>query len=888
MEHILDNRIILSRIDAAAQKYPDKLALVMKEEGRRSAYTYREIKEVYIKGKAVLEKWGVQPGDRIALLSENRPEWVVSYFALRAVGATVVVLDSLLSPSDLLGLLQFSDVKGVLLSEKMHLKMEAVLPGAYILLNIQDQLASFPESAKQISPSQAVDADPAVALVLFTSGTVGNPKGVMLTESALVSNAEATVAMAGVLASDCVLCPVPLSHIIGVGTVLMSCLTIGASIVLLEKIQRETLLEAMQEEKVTILVGVPRLYESLSNGIIQKVKQKGSVAYGLFHAMGWMRDRVKSWLGFDLAPYFFKKIHQALGGSLRLIVSGGAPLPVELLEQFEQWGFTVLSGYGLSEFAPMISTNTEKERRLGSVGKVIGNSQIKIESTNPTAPGEICVKGPSLMLGYFHNPEETRSTIIDGWLHTGDLGQIDKNGFLFIKGRIKELIVTSSGKKAVPDDVERRYQKIRGVKELAIVGIRSPQKFGEDIYAAIVPEKWVATPEESLALKQEIEQAIHIRSENVPSYLRVQHVHLVREIPKTSTLKVKRSALARLIEKELYRASAGEKVIELEEEGLSAAVLQEDQGIIVKLIQVIRSEFPKLDDENVTIRAASTLEYDLGIDSLGRLDLAAAINKKWGIGVDENKIAFALTVEDLSRLIAETEKSAALKEPSPNREKETILPKELSASKMRVIHSVSHLAHWIWRIEKSGLENIPSKGGFILAPNHESHLDVLWIYCCLPPEVRIRLRSLAKKELFENPLTRFLAYECGGVPVDRGGNVQQAVSQGMELLKRENCLLIHPEGTRSRTGEMAEFHRGAAHLAILAQVPLIPVRIEGAYEIFPPKQRIPNLFDWKNGHRHAVKVSFGAPLFPVPGQTGLDAELELTKELRKRVVELKK
>lgn len=868
--------LLISSIDKVAVQYPDKPAIIMKENGIRQSYTYWQLKNSYEKGRCHLESLGYKPGDRVALLSENRPEWILTYLSLRAAGLTVVILDATLSLKDLLGLIEFSDLKGIALSDQLKEKINESLPKNLVKLAVQQNLTLFEDSPQIIEPSKINDENPEIAIIIYTSGTVGTPKGVTLSEKSILANTEGNILACDMQSSDRIICPLPLTHIFSVGVAVTAALIQGSTLILIEKIQRDVLLNALQEEKPTLMVGVPRLYESLATGIVQQINQSGKLIKTLFKGLVKI-NQICSKMGINLSPIIFKKIQKAFGGSIKLLISGGAALPNEVESLFESWGFNIISGYGLTEFSPVISVNNFKEKVINSVGKPNKNTEVKIESKNPVAPGEICVRGPSLMLGYFRNPEDTKNVIIDGWLHTGDLGLIDHNGAICIQGRIKELIVTSAGKKIVPDEVEKHYKKIKDVKEVAVVGIRAPNQFGEEICLAVVPEKPILSPEENSQFKAYIEAEVHKISETITSYMRVQKVHIVKEIPKTSTLKVKRTQFARIIEKELYCSEKSESCTDTPKDEKSSETVNE-------LINILKGEFPRL--EALKIQPSSTLEYDLGIDSLGRLDLAAAINKHWQTQIDENKIAFALSVRDLGSLIDEKHiKQVNKVETFPL--VKTTNDTAVNQSKMRVINIASFLAKLLWKVKPNGSENLPDDGGFILAPNHESHLDVLWVYSCLPKGFKKRLRSLAKKELFDSPFTKFLAEECGGVPVDRGGNVQSAVTKGVEILSNKNCLLIHPEGTRSRTGTIGEFHRGAAHLAIQTQSPLIPVYINGSFEIFPPKQKIPNFINWNRFSKYKVNVYFGKPIYPSKEKRGLDAEMELTAQLKLAVLKLK-
>lgn len=846
------------------------LAVQLKEDGQWIKLTYQELHQRILLAKALLEERGIKPGDRIALLSENRPEWVIAFFACLSLRTTVIPLDVLSTHEDLVQLIAFSDLRVLVSSDKASKKHASLIDSlskdlpCWSMHNWELIGSSTPPSNRKNR-----DPDPSIALIIFTSGKTGTPKGVMLTHQAILHNASAIKEIFKMDSSQRVLSIVPLNHMYGLGTVLLSSLLAGSSVTFIDALNRETIFNTLQQEKITILPAVPRLFESFYQGIAQKIRTQGRWKQLAFNAMEWICSKGNSWFGFKLGKILFKKIHQVFGGKMAFMACGGAPLPESIAKKFDTWGFTLLNGYGMTEFSPVITFNTTTSNRIDTVGRAMVGSEIKIEKGNIFGEGEVCARGTSLMQGYFRNPEATSQAIIEGWLHTGDLGKIDDQGFLTLTGRIKELIVTSSGKKASPDEIEHYYSHIPSVKELAIIGRKSSHQFGEEIAAAVV----ASHPNPSDEEKDNIRQEIHERSSGVPAHFRVQHIFFLDEIPKTSTLKFKHNKIKELLD----TGNAGNQSHKFIQE------IRPQDLIDYKLLEAVGEEYPKvMSNSRYKNNMNLSLQYDLGIDSLGRINLVLAIEKKLQIKLDPEKIFSALTLADLSTIV----RNHNPQDRPQSNPAQDLPPAKVSALRTPLVGLAQTLSQLLWGLEIQGLENIPLDAQCIFVPNHQTHIDVFWVLASLPKQVRDRIRTFAKKEHFQRLGTRLFAEAAGGIPVDRLGQIHDALARGLKELQNGNSLLIHPEGTRTTSGKLGPFQRGAAHLSIRSQVPLIPVYIEGGTQIFPPQRLLPRLFDWKVLSRYKLKIHFGVPIYPPAGvQTG-DAEEKLTAQIRDAVKKL--
>ncbi|MCZ6632965.1 MAG: AMP-binding protein, partial [bacterium] len=569
-------------------------------------------------------------------------------------------------------------------------------------------------------------------------------------------------------------------------------------------------------------------------------------------------------------PTLFRTVHQAFGGSLRLCCSGAAPLPLEILHGLEKLGFNVTEAYGLTEASGVSTVNSVSRRRAGTVGPPISQTEVRIANPTPSSgEGEICIRGPVLMRGYFRDKATTSQVIRDGWLHTGDLGRMDRYGYLTVTGRLKELIVTSGGKNVSPPDVERRYSDLPGVAELAVFGLPAKEGYGEEVHAAVVLDP-NADP---ASLQQAVETAVQERASQIPAYMRIQRIHILSEMPKTTTLKVKRGKLKQLA----IAPDTAEKSNSL---GAPSSAPQDERT--QQVLTVVREAMRQTDDtRRVTLDA--TLQFELGIDSLGLIELAARVESALGVRLDERRLPALYTVADLVQAVKSAPDLKNTSEPlQENGRSEPILPPRGLLARM-LLRAFGLLSRGLWKFDVRGLEHIPEQGPFILCPNHESGFDIFLVASCLRPAFQRTLCCFAKREHFEHFGTRLLARLACAIPTDRDGDILPALRSAAKVLAEGRPLLIHPEGTRTRTGQLGSFRRGAARLALETEAPLVPVCIVGAYAIFPIHRPLPRFFNWRRRQRHRLSVIFGPPIYPNNGNQTNITERGLTEHLRRAV-----
>lgn len=519
-------------LENSSQKYSSNVAFQIREGDDYRKITFQQAGEIAAKLQAALASLGVKAKDRVALLSENRPEWAIAYLAITAMGAIVVPLDAMLKKEEVFPLLEDSEPQAIILSCKyLDYILGTKVEGRKILME------NFGELPSVISSQSSVINLDDIASIVYTSGTTGTPKGVMLSHRNIMSNVIAVASLFDIGPKDNFLSVLPLHHTFETTAGFLGPFYKGCTITYAESLKSYHLLRNMQETKATFMCGVPLLYQLFLEGIMREVEEKKMSS--LFRILFAISKFFKTVIGFNIGRYLFATLHKKFGGKIRFWVSGGAAIDPEIVKDFDLMGFTILQGYGLTESAPILTTNTLKENRIGSVGKPIPGVEIRISGTEPV--GEILAFGPNLMKGYYKRKDLTREVIINGWLHTGDVGYVDEDGYLFITGRSKDVLVTASGVNVYPEELELRLKKLPEIKECCVVGakVREGLRRGsEEVVAVIVPAEGYA--------QNRVEEAVQELNKKLADYKRIARVILHHEdLPKTRLLKVKKFAVRR-------------------------------------------------------------------------------------------------------------------------------------------------------------------------------------------------------------------------------------------------------------------------------------------------------------------------------------------------------
>jgi long-chain acyl-CoA synthetase len=557
-------------------------ALMYQDAGHWVSISSRELqRHVATVGSALLS-WGVQKGDRIAILSENRPEWLTADLAIMGLGAVTVPIYPTLTAEQIAWLLRDSGARVLFLSsaEQLHkvLQIRAHTPVERLVLMDADLSGSEATPMRDLMHRNTINPEfdahlrnrqpEDLATIIYTSGTTGEMKGVMLTHGNLVSNLEYSLAEFAVGHGDRHLSFLPLSHITA-RHVDLGMLRHGVTIAYAPQIERVP--QLLQEVRPTIFVAVPRLYEKLKDKVEAQAKgaKRHLIAWALNvgrrHLQDTLAGHTPSSLEWKIADrLLFSKVRQGMGGAVRIYISGGAPLGRELAEWFACVGIRIHEGYGLTETSPVIAVNTPRAHKLGTVGKPLPNIEVRIASD-----GEILVRGPSVFQGYWNLPQETQRAFVDGWFATGDIGYLDDEGFLSITDRKKNLIKTSGGKFIAPQAIEARLKLSPFIEEAVVIGER--RKFPAVIlvpaFAAL--EAWaqsrgLSTSDRTVLIEHPATQALYqgiveelnetlAQFEKLKKFLLLPQPFSVADGTLTPSMKLRRQVIERLYHEQIAK-----------------------------------------------------------------------------------------------------------------------------------------------------------------------------------------------------------------------------------------------------------------------------------------------------------------------------------------------
>ncbi len=547
-------------INKSVAKFSDRPAYVFKTEkkGEFKEITYKQLKNDIDSLGTALINLGLE-GKRVAVIGENRYEWGVTYLAVVNGTGTIVPLDKALPENEIESLIIRSGVEAIVYSNKYNeimndLKEKKNTDLKYFISMDLDESENGIISFKKLltrgkellenGDKRFIEAKINVEemrIMLFTSGTTSKSKAVMLSHKNIASNLMDISSVLKVREDDRFLSFLPLHHTFECTTGFLLPLSVGASIAFCDGIRH--IAENIKEYDITFMVSVPVLYENMCKKIMKSIKDQGK---GTTVNVGMKVSNALLKVGLDIRGKLFKQVHDSLGSKLRLLVAGGAALDPDTEKTFNSLGINMVQGYGLTESSPVIAVEDDKYKKIGSIGKALPTLDVKIDKPNEEGIGELLVKGPSIMLGYYENEEATKETIDkEGWLHTGDLAKIDKDGFIFITGRKKFVIVLKNGKNIYPEELEILINKIAGVKECFVYG--KPEDDGDyKISAKIVYDKEIMEDiygvEEEKDIKEKLWKEVKTINKTMPKYKYIKGITITEEeLIKTTTRKVKRN-----------------------------------------------------------------------------------------------------------------------------------------------------------------------------------------------------------------------------------------------------------------------------------------------------------------------------------------------------------
>lgn len=839
---------LLELFDTTTKLHATRVALRMERGKRQESYSYENLQELATRAGTFLVGENVRLGDRVILYAKNAPEWSMAFFGVLKAGATVVPVAHDSTTAELVNIARASGAVGVIAGDDL-LDKRPDLPSALSKEGLATRLWPF-ETVFALQPLAVEDerkralhskhGPDTVASLIFTSGTTGHPKGVMLTHRNFTFMVSELLRTFDLGPTDGMLSVLPLHHTFEFSTGLLVPLARGARITYLQELTGDAINAVLKTGKITAIVGVPAVWEALRRRVLQKFSDRSALAESLVNALTRANFELRSRTGIDLGMFVFFPIHKGFGGRVRYMISGGSSLPPEVLKTFYGMGFDFFEGYGLTETAPVLSVTTPKKKPvLGSVGQPLPGVEVKIDSPDASGVGEVIARGRNVMAGYWENPEATAQAIRDGWFYTGDLGRFDEEGNLFIVGRSKDVIIDTNGKNVYPDEVEDLYRNCPFIKELSVVGL--PDGVAEHVACAVVPNLDHEPGLARVEVQAKIEAHFREVATGLPFWKRVRTLEFWEgELPRTSSRKIKRREVA----DELLRRHQKSKSDSQQNQEAHAS--ETGMGWFLEIVANACGKAP------YEIRMHSRVD-ELGFDSLTFTELTAALEAA-GVHLPEGVVfTGAADVAALYDLATGKRHHPALERREPRRrdtfqhhqEGDLRLPAPLQRLGKRGLSTAQKLFYTrALQTKVRGQAHIPQHTHFIVAANHSSHLDMGAVKVALGDAGRDLASLAAADYFFSNRWRRaYFANLTNLVPMERSGSVRKSLAIAEGVLRRGRSLMLFPEGTRARGGVMADFLPSLGYLALRAEVGILPAYIRGTHESLPVGATIPKKRD---------------------------------------------
>lgn len=517
-------------------------------------FTYAEADAIISKVAAALRERGIGRGCNVAVTGKNSPEWAIAYLAVLRSGAVVIPIDYQLGTEEIANLISAGDAVALFCDEEKAAELRQRRPGlkAYCSLWPEgpDYVVHLAPSGATVDPAIAVPpAEGDLAAILFTSGTTGTPKGVMLSHRNLVADCYLAQGNMQLYPTDVFYALLPIHHSYTMLAVFIEAVSVGAEVVFGKRMVVKQILKDLKDAKITMFLGVPMLFNKVLAGIMKGVKAKGPAAWALISALMGVSGFVKRVFGVNPGKKLFHSVlEKASLSTIRICISGGGPLASSVFRKYNQLGIDFVQGYGLTETSPILTLNPIYRYKENSVGKIIPRVEMKILDPDSEGVGEIAVKGPMVMMGYYRMPEETAAVFTaDGWFRTGDLGYMDDEQYVYLTGRAKNLIVTEGGKNVYPEEIENRFQLFDEVEQVLVRGyIADRETHSEEIEACIYPNpEWARTAGSPGDARARIEQVVEQVNQKLLPYQRISKITIMDSpMEMTTTKKVKRFSVA--------------------------------------------------------------------------------------------------------------------------------------------------------------------------------------------------------------------------------------------------------------------------------------------------------------------------------------------------------
>ncbi len=788
---------------------------------RRFTFKYSEIYGVSLQMAQYLQKEGIEKGDKVALWAPNSPYWAISYFGILLSGAIVVPIDFAGGIKRAETIVKLSHAKFIIQSNYKFEKLSPI--GGLKTVMIEDLsfiIKSF-DSIKKIIQTKPEN----IAEIVYTSGTTGDPKGVVLTHGNIISNVLGACDHIVISKHLNFLSVLPLSHMLEQTVGCLTPLYRGDTIIYLRTVKPSSIMQAFKEENIAAMLVVPRFLSLLKNTIERDLDSKG----------------LKRLLRFGiLRKIISKSIQKKFGANFQMFIAGGASLPIDVFKFWKDLGFRVIEGYGLTECSPIVCANTFAAQIPGSVGKPLKGIEVKLDNN------ELLVKGKNVFSGYYQNPKATEAAFKEGWFRTGDYGEIDKDGFILIKGRKKDVIVNASGINIYPDEIEAVLNKTTGVKESCVIGLDKGD--GEEVHAVILLRN----------SNENIVEIIKSANEKLDPLAQIKGFSVWSEFdfPRTTTLKIQKFKVKEII--------------------LNENKKNKSEFLNDTLISLLANVSKKQESE---IKESSLLTSDLGLNSLSRLELINYLEQEYRVDLEDTIINQNTTVADLRKLLEKREKV------KKQRGLWLWLNNGFGRTIREFLDIVLHkpISHLFFELQSQGLSNLKNiKEPVVFIANHVSYLDQPAIMYSLPRNIRYKTASATREEYFfsENgtPIFRKFLFPWGMVGFNtfllpQKSGFRKSLAFMGKLIDHKVNILVFPEGERTRTGKLGSFMNGLGLMVKELQVPVVPIKVLGMEKIYPRGTKFP-----KKGK---CTIVFGKPI-----EFTTEMPSEIITKARKAILDL--
>jgi long-chain acyl-CoA synthetase len=809
---------------------------------------------------------GLRGSEHVAVYSPNRPEWIIACMASLLAGAIPVPIDSQIASDDLVHVLEDSEARWLMTIRSLADRLTALClhrDRPIILLDADEHdprsWQRFRREPTHTGPLVKLE-DP--ALLFYTSGVSGRPKGVPLSHRNLMSNLRALLATQVYRTDDRLLMPLPLHHAYPFMVGLIAPLALGLPIILPHSLTGPQILRTLREGRVTAIVGVPRLYSALYETIEQRVRQKGRAVSEIFLGMLTLSTMLVRHFNIRLGRRLFAALHAQLAPQLRTLVYGGSSLAPDLAWRLAGLGWQIAGGFGLTETSPILTFIPPGSRHVDTAGKPLPGVRIRVGNPDPDGgQGEIQAQGPNVFAGYWHLPHKTVEAFTeDGWFRTGDLGHLDKDGCLHLIGRVSSRITLPGGEKIWPERVEEILDGAPSIRESGVLAQEGR------LVGVIVPRAISIHTGELENATQSIRADIHTRLALLPSYCRLTDFILSFDpLPRTRLGKIQRHKLKDLFEAGKRRADndlVESRPIPIELMAPEDRQLLEDP-VALRTWNWLATRFPA-----VRLTPNTSMALELGLDSLDWMAMTLELRDGIGIDLPEEAITRIGTVRDLLREAVEAEQATvtavdpAVQLTKPEelldpQQRRWLAPRgwflQGFGSALSVLDRL--LMRTVFNLEVCGVERVPARGPWVMTPNHVSLLDPPAIFAALSIEL---LNQTCwggwTGIMFRNPVMRLTSRATQVLPIDQSSRPLANLALGAAALARGRNLVWFPEGSRSPDGTLQPFQPGIGLILTAHPVPVIPVRIEGSFEALPLGAWWPR--------RRRIRILFGEALDP--------------------------